>query len=203
MEGAKRQYSQRRNCLKLMEENKQKLLMHICCAPCSVYCVDKVRSENIEPVGFWYNPNIHPFTEYKMRKNTLVEYAKSIDLKLVVENEYGLRSFITNVYPEFDKRCSYCYNVRLEETAKYASENGFDSFTTTLLVSPYQNHDLICETALKMADKYNVKFAYYDFRTGFREGQDKARELGLYMQKYCGCIFSEEDRYKKKKKQKS
>ncbi len=184
-----------------MNNSNSKMLMHICCAPCSVYCIDKLRSENIEPVGFWYNPNIHPFTEYKMRKNTLVDYAKSIDLKLIVENEYGLRKFISAVYPDFDNRCSFCYRVRLEETAKYAHENGFESFTTTLLVSPYQNHELIIKTAEEMALKYDVKFAYYDFRTGFREGQDKARELGLYMQKYCGCIFSEEDRYKKKKKQ--
>lgn len=180
--------------------DNKKLLLHICCAPCSVYCISALRNEGIEPVGFWYNPNIHPFTEYKMRKNTLVDYAHKINLKLIVENEYGLRSFINGVYPDFDNRCAYCYNVRLDETAKYAAENGFESFTTTLLVSPYQNHELLCQTAEKAAKKYGVKFSYHDFRVGFREGQDTARELGMYMQKYCGCIFSEEDRYKKKRK---
>lgn len=182
---------------------KSDLLMHICCAPCSVYCIDTLRNSGTEPTGFWYNPNIHPFTEYKMRKNTLVDYASSIGLKLIVENEYGLRRFIEGIYPNFDNRCSFCYDIRLDETAKYASENGFSRFTTTLLVSPYQNHDLICETAYRAGQKYGVEFEYHDFRPGFRDGQDKARELGLYMQKYCGCIFSEEDRYKKKKKKKT
>ena len=92
-----------------------------------MYCISALRNEGIEPVGFWYNPNIHPFTEYKMRKNTLVDYAHKINLKLIVENEYGLRSFINGVYPDFDNRCAYCYDVRLDETAKYAAENGFES----------------------------------------------------------------------------
>lgn len=179
---------------------QSRLLMHICCAPCSVYCIDTLRAEGTEPVGFWYNPNIHPFTEYKMRKNTLVDYASKINLKLIIENEYGLRYFINNVYPDFDNRCEFCYRSRLFHTAEYASQNGFDRFTTTLLVSPYQNHELICDIAEEAAKANNVKFEYHDFRVGFREGQDKARELEMYMQKYCGCIFSEEDRYKKKKK---
>ncbi len=176
-----------------------KLLMHTCCAPCSIMCIDTLRREGIEPVLYWYNPNIHPMKEYKMRKNTLVEYAKVIDAKLIVENEYGLRGFIEGVYPDFDNRCGFCYRIRLEQTAKYAAENGFDSFTSTLFVSPYQNHDLLIKTARLAAEKYGVEFLYRDFRPFFKEGQDKARELELYMQKYCGCIFSEEDRYIKRK----
>ena len=163
-----------------------KTLLHICCAPCSITCIDTLRQEGIEPVGFWYNPNIHPFTEYKMRKNTLVEYAKSIDLKLEIENEYGLRRFIQGVYPDFDHRCGFCYALRFEETARYAAEHGFDQFTSTLFVSPYQNHELMRETCERMAEKYGVKYLHRDFSPRFREGQDKARELGLYMQKYCG-----------------
>lgn len=179
-----------------------KTLLHICCAPCSIACIDTLRQEGIEPVGFWYNPNIHPFTEYKMRKNTLVEYAKSIDLKLEIENEYGLRRFIEGVYPNFDNRCAFCYTLRFEETARYAAEHGFDQFTSTLFVSPYQNHALMREVAERAAEKYGVAYLHRDFSPRFREGQDKARELGLYMQKYCGCIFSEEDRYKKRPKKK-
>lgn len=175
-------------------------LLHICCAPCSIMCIDTLRQEGIEPVGYWFNPNIHPTTEYKKRKNTLVDYAKSINLKLVLEGEYGLRTFINGIYPNFDNRCEFCYRIRLEQTAKYASENGFDNFTTTLFVSPYQNHELMKKVAYETAEKYNVEFLYRDFRTYFKEGQDKAREMELYIQKYCGCIFSEEDRYKKRKK---
>lgn len=179
-----------------------KILMHACCAPCSVACVEALRQENIEPTAFWYNPNIHPVTEYKARKNTLTEYAAAVGMPLIMENEYGLRKFIEGVYPDFEKRCGVCYAMRLEKAASCAKENGFDGFTTTLLISPYQNHELICTIGTEAAEKYGVRFLYRDFRPLFRQGQERARELGLYMQKYCGCIFSEEDRYLKKKKNK-
>ncbi|MBQ7915590.1 MAG: epoxyqueuosine reductase QueH [Firmicutes bacterium] len=179
-----------------------KTLLHTCCAPCSITCVDTLRQEGIEPTAFWYNPNIHPLKEYKMRKNTLVEYAASIHMKVIMENEYGLRKFIEGIYPDFDHRCGFCYNIRLEAAAATAKEKGFDSFTTSLLISPYQNHELLRRVGEEMAEKYDIEFLYRDFRPRFREGQEMARELGLYMQKYCGCIFSEEDRYTKKKKEK-
>lgn len=178
------------------------LLLHICCAPCSVSCIKQLREEGIEPTGFWYNPNIHPFTEYRARKNCLIEYADSIDLSLVVEDEYGLRPFVQAVANNIDGRCAYCYAVRFEKTAQYAAEHGFDAFATTLTVSPYQNHPLIFEIGQKMGERYGVEFKPYDFSPRFREGQAEARESGLYMQKFCGCIFSEEDRYCKKKKKK-
>ncbi len=179
------------------------LLLHICCAPCSVACIEHLRADGIEPTGFWFNPNIHPFTEYKMRKNTLIDYAASIDLKLIVKNEYGLRSFVSAVAPNFEKRCAYCYYSRLAEAAACASENGCDAFTSTLLISPYQKHDLIREIAAEVSQQFSIPFFYRDFRPFFRSGQDKAREAGLYMQKYCGCIFSEEERYRKRKKRSS
>ena len=170
-----------------------KLLMHTCCAPCSVYCIDSLRKEEIEPTVYWYNPNIHPYIEYKTRRDTLKEYTKSINVEAIFQEEYGLDKFCKNVIGDLENRCmNYCYPIRLEQTAKYAKENGYDTFTTTLLVSPYQNHKGICEVAERIAKNYDLKFLYRDFRIGFREGQAKARELGLYMQKYCGCIFSEE-----------
>lgn len=175
-----------------------KLLLHTCCAPCSVYCIEHLRGEGIEPVAYWFNPNIHPFMEYKARRDCLIEYSKMIDLELIVSENYGLRDFCKNVSNDIENRCkNYCYRVRMEETAKYAKENGFDSFTTTLFVSPYQQHDVIKAVCEEMAEKYDVEFLYRDFRVGFREGQAKAKELGLYMQKYCGCMFSEEERYQK------
>lgn len=177
-----------------------KLLLHICCAPCSIMCIETLRNEGIEPVGFWNNPNIHPYTEYRMRKNTLVDYAKSIGLELIVHGEYGLRPFVRAVAEDIDGRCAQCYRMRMEAAAEYAAQNGFTHFTSTLFVSPYQNHELLRKTAEEAAKKYGVSFLYRDFRPYFREGQDRARELGLYMQKYCGCVFSEEDRYKKRKK---
>ena len=144
-----------------------KLLMHTCCAPCSIMCIDTLRKEGIEPVLFWYNPNIHPMKEYKMRKNTLVDYSKSIGAKLIIENEYGLRRFIEGTYPDFDNRCGFCYELRLDRTAQVAKENGFDAFTSTLFVSPYQNHDLLIKTAESVAEKYGVEFLYRDFRAYF------------------------------------
>ena len=175
-----------------------KLLMHTCCAPCSVYCIDSLRAEGIEPTVYWFNPNIHPYMEYKARRDCLKEYTKSIRVEAIFEEEYGLDSFCKNVVNSLNTRCiDYCYPVRLEQTAKYAKEHGYDTITTTLLVSPYQKHEELKQIAEKIAQKYGLNFLYRDFRVGFREGQTKARELGLYMQKYCGCIFSEEDRYKK------
>lgn len=175
----------------------KKVLLHTCCAPCSVSCVEPLRAENIEPVAFWYNPNIHPFKEYEARRDCLIDYAKQINMELIIDEEYGLKTFVKNVSDNIENRCSYCYYHRLEKTAKYASENGFDAFTSTLLASIYQNHELMIKYCNELAEKYGVEFLYRDFRPNFRDGNNKARESGLYMQKYCGCIFSEEDRYLK------
>jgi predicted adenine nucleotide alpha hydrolase (AANH) superfamily ATPase len=167
-------------------------------------CIESLRAEGIEPVLFWYNPNIHPYTEYKSRRDTLVTFAASLNLECIMHDEYGLRIFIAGLYaPEGNKscaapaRCAYCYKLRLTAAAKTAAERGFDAFSTTLLISPYQQHDLICEASKAAAEQNAVEFLYRDFRPHYREGQKKAREEGLYMQKYCGCIFSEEERYLK------
>lgn len=178
-----------------------KLLMHACCAPCSVYCVDTLRKEGIEPTIFWYNPNIHPYKEYEARKETLIIYSEKEKLNLIIEDEYGLDTFCKNVVNDLDKRCiNYCYPVRLRKTFEYAKENGYDAVTTTLLYSIYQKHEYIKMYCEKLSKEYDIEFIYRDFRLGFFEGHDKAIKLGLYMQKYCGCVFSEEDRYLKKKK---
>ena len=180
-----------------------KLLLHTCCAPCSVYCIEQLRKENIEPVLYWYNPNIHPFKEYEARRDTLIDYSKSIGVELIVEDVYGLDEFCKNVSDNLESRCtSYCYPVRLRKTFEYAKNNGFDTVSTTLLYSIYQNHDFIKQLCERLSEEYGIDFLYRDFRVGFWEGHDKAIESGLYMQKYCGCIFSEEDRYVKKIKTK-
>jgi len=175
-----------------------KLLMHTCCAPCSVYCIDSLREEGIEPTLYWFNPNIHPYIEYKQRRDTLKEYTENIEIKSIFEENYGLKDFCKNVIGDLDNRCvKYCYRIRLEQTAKYAKENGYEAFSTTLLISPYQNHEALKQIGEELAKKYKIAFLYRDFRVGFKEGQAEARKIGLYMQKYCGCIFSEEDRYRK------
>ena len=121
-----------------------KLLMHTCCAPCSVYCIQTLREEGIEPTLYWFNPNIHPYIEYKTRRDTLKEYTKTINIETIFEENYGLDEFCKNVIGDLENRCqNYCYKVRLEQTAKYAKENGYDTITTTLLVSPYQKNDIL------------------------------------------------------------
>lgn len=175
----------------------EKVLLHCCCAPCSVSCVEPLLNEGYNLSAFWFNPNIHPFKEYEARRDCLINYMEKLGVPLIVKEKYGLREFVKQVAGDIDNRCAYCYTSRLEETAKYASQNGFDGFSSTLFASIYQNHDLLIKAALELADKYNVKFVYKDFRPNFRAGNLKAKELGFYMQKYCGCIFSEEDRYTK------
>ena len=136
--------------------------------------------------------------EYKMRRDCLREYTKKVGVELILHEEYGLDDFCKNVSNDISNRCvNYCYPKRLGETVRYAAENGYDAFTTTLLVSPYQKHEELKKVCEKLAKDSGIEFLYRDFRVGFREGQAKAREAGLYMQKYCGCIFSEEERYQK------
>ena len=171
-----------------------KLLLHTCCAPCSVYCIKTLRKEGIEPTLFWYNPNIHPYSEYKARRDCLKAYAAEKQVELVLEDAYGLDEFCKNVAGRLTTRCEeYCYPLRFRKAFEYAKVNGYDTITTTLLYSIYQKHDKIAEIMQKMAKEYGIAFLYRDFREGWREGQDEARAAGLYMQKYCGCVFSEEE----------
>ena len=181
-----------------------KLLFHCCCAPCSLSCINSLSGEGITPELFWYNPNIHPFTEYKSRFDSLVQFAAEKNIRLETADEYGLLLFINAVYNEMENgpqgtgsRCKLCYQIRLEKTASFAAERGFKAFSTSLLVSPYQYHEAVRLAGQQAAIKYGIEFLYRDFRPLFREGQKQARSLGLYMQKYCGCIFSEQERYLK------
>ena len=175
-----------------------KLLMHTCCAPCSVYCIETLEKEGIVPDLYWYNPNIHPYTEYRARRDDLKEYAKNLNLNAIFEEDYGLDEFCKEAVKDLKGRCiNYCYPVRLKKTCEYAIEHGYDAVTTTLLYSIYQNHEFIKNYMEKLCKEYGLEFVYRDFRVGFWEGHQKAHDLGIYMQKYCGCIFSEEDRYSK------
>ena len=175
-------------------------LLHMCCAPCANQCIDVLAADGYAVTGFWYNPNIHPFTEYRSRRNCLREYTDSIGIKLLERDEYALRPFVREIADDIANRCVKCYEMRLFSAAQTAKENGFDSFTSSLFISPYQNHELMRETAERAAAEFGVDFLYRDFRPYFKEGQTFAREHGFYMQKYCGCVFSEEERYLKKNK---
>ncbi len=177
-----------------------KTLLHICCAPCANMCIDALRADGDAVTGYWYNPNIHPFTEYRARRNCLRDYAQTIGLPLIERNDYGLRPFVRAVAEDIDHRCVKCYEMRLISAARAAADGGFDAFTSSLFISPYQKHELLRQVAQRAAEAYGVEFLYRDFRPLFRAGQERARELGFYMQKYCGCVFSEEERYLKPNK---
>ena len=174
------------------------LLLHICCGPCSCYPEKVLREQGIEPTGYFFNPNIHPYKEWDMRLKAAEEFAARSEMKIITDKHYMLRDFLRRALAAEqveNGRCRMCYTWRLEETARYAAENGFDAFTSTLFYSIYQQHELMKETAEHFAKVYGVKFHYEDFRPGWQEGIDMSVEMGLYRQPYCGCIFSEEERY--------
>ena len=173
------------------------ILMHICCAPCANRPVAQLLDQGHQVTGYWYNPNIHPFTEYRARRNCLREYAAEIGLPLLERDDYGLRPFVRAVAADIDGRCGKCYEMRLFETARKAAEAGFDAFTSSLFISPYQQHERMADVAARAAAQFGVTFFYRDFRPLFREGQQFAPDHGFYMQKYCGCVFSEQERYLK------
>jgi predicted adenine nucleotide alpha hydrolase (AANH) superfamily ATPase len=172
-----------------------KILLHICCAPCSVYPVQELRRGGMSVTGFFYNHNIHPFQEYRMRLETVRKYAELAGLEVIFRDEYRLEEFLANVASDPEKRCLYCYSSRLEIAAATAVNLGFEAFSTTLLYSRYQKHDLIREIGENIAGKYGIRFHYDDFRRGWREGITLSRKMELYRQKYCGCIYSEKERY--------
>lgn len=179
-----------------------KLILHVCCAPCSTYTLNKLRQQDIDVTGYFYNPNIHPYREFKKRLDTLEEFAGQVDLPLEIERDYGLTEYLRKVVFHEKNRCGICYDMRLEKTAKHAAELGADAFSTTLLYSRYQNHESIAKIGREMADKYGVEFYYDDFREGWQEGIDKAIDMDLYRQPYCGCIYSEQERYDNRLKKK-
>lgn len=171
------------------------ILLHICCAPCTIYPLKVLRSQDIKVTGFFYNPNIHPYLEFKRRLNTLKDYSRQADLPVIYDETYYLRQFLRRVVGREDERCSLCYALRLKETAITAQKNRCDAFTTTLFYSRYQRHELIIKTAEDISKECGIPFYYHDFRLGWQEGIDKSKVLNLYRQPYCGCIYSEQERY--------
>lgn len=177
-----------------------KLLLHACCGPCSIYPSELLNSENVDFTLYFFNPNIHPYQEFKKRLRTLREFAEAEKIKLVVDKSYPLEEFLQNALNEPEKRCYYCYRARMRQTAKFAAENNFDAISTTLLGSPYQMHESIKEACFEAAEMYGVGFEYYDFKSGFFDGAEISKQRGMYRQSYCGCVMSERDRYEKKAK---
>ncbi|MBW6485932.1 MAG: epoxyqueuosine reductase QueH [Syntrophobacterales bacterium] len=182
----------------------KKILLHTCCAPCTLYPLRILREEGNEVQGLFYNPNIHPYREYKRRLDTLIAYAEQVSFKLLRDDDsYPFEDFLRQVVFHEDDRCRYCYRIRLSRAARTAREHDFDAFSTTLLYSRYQKHDLIRQIAEEEAKKQGVAFLYRDFREGWLEGVQVSQEMGMYRQPYCGCIYSEKERYYRSPKSKT
>ncbi len=172
-----------------------RILLHICCGPCAIYPVSVLRSENFAVHGYFYNPHIQPYQEFQKRLTTLESYAQSVELPLIVKADYDLQTFLREVAFRETNRCIYCYSVRLNSAASLAKKSRFDAFTTTLLYSRRQQHQLIVSIAEEASRKHGVAFLYRDFRSGWKDGQQRAKALGMYRQQYCGCIYSEMERF--------
>jgi predicted adenine nucleotide alpha hydrolase (AANH) superfamily ATPase len=175
-----------------------KLLMHICCANCSLYPLKSLLAKGVGVRGLWFNPNIHPYPEYRLRLDSLQRLQRLWDLDVEYMDQYSIDEFLRRIGSPDESRCTRCYTVRLEETARTAKKMNLDGFTTSLLVSPYQRFDAIVSVGREMAKRHSIPFHQEDFRAGYRGNVSLSGELGLYRQKYCGCIFSEKERGQKK-----
>ena len=172
-----------------------KLLLHICCAPCAAYPWQWFSERKFQVRGLFFNPNIHPYQEYQRRMQSLLDFQKQSGLPLICRDEYGLQEFVRQTAFREQERCRLCYHWRLQVSAVVARRGKFDAFSTTLLYSKFQKHKLIREIAESLARQEGIPFYYQDFRKGWKEGIALSRRMGLYRQQYCGCIYSEQERY--------
>ncbi len=174
---------------------EKKLLLHTCCGPCTIYPLDRLRSEKWTVRGFFYNPYIQPYRELRKRLESLQTFAESVEMPLITREDYDLEDYLRQVAFREENRCILCYSRRVDAAARLAGKSGFDAFTTTLLYSRLQNHELIHDLCRAAAKRCGVDFFYEDFREGWRVGQEEAKRLNLYRQQYCGCILSEKERF--------
>jgi epoxyqueuosine reductase len=172
-----------------------KILLHICCGPCSLFPLRTLRSAGHIVTGFFYNHNIHPYQEYIRRLNAAREMAERENLPLLVQDDYDLEGFLAAVAQSPQTRCAYCYESRLRATAATAVKLGFEAFSASLLYSRYQRHEEIRLLGEQIGRECGIPFFYEDFRPGWQEGIRLSKEMGLYRQQYCGCIYSEKERY--------
>ena len=189
-------------------ESPKKLLLHSCCAPCSSYCLEYL-SEYFEITDMFYNPNIYPSEEFYKRSGELERLINEMPLKNPVHFlpcSYEAQEFFEAVrglesLGEGSDRCRACFRLRLERAAKYAKENGFDFFTTTLSISPYKNAQLLYEISKELSSKYGIAFLPSDFKkkNGYKRSIELSKQYSLYRQDYCGCVFSQRESEQRRK----
>jgi len=173
----------------------KRLLIHSCCAHCAAYTVEYWRGQGCDVSALWYNPNIHPYTEHQHRLEAMQSLAEKMGLPLIMTSGYDIIDYFRGVVGHEAERCQYCFRLRLSKTAEIAREKGFDAFTTTLLISPQQKHELIKEVGEEAARESGVEFLYADLRKRYSDSRHITKPLELYRQQYCGCVYSEWERY--------
>ena len=171
------------------------VLVHCCCAHCSAYTIDYWRRQGYEASALWYNPNIHPYMEHQHRLEAMQSLAKILDFPLIITEGYDIIDYFRQVVGYEAQRCQYCFRLRLLRTAETALRMGFDAFTTSLLISPHQKHDLLLEIGDKLAQEKGIVFLYADLRKRYSDSRRITKPLNLYRQQYCGCVYSEWERY--------
>ncbi len=173
-----------------------KILLHICCGPCATYPFEILEGEEHQVDGYFYNPNIHPSTEYLRRRQAVEKLAEATSRKVIFCPRYDFEEFFRRIAGREGERCRSCYRLRLEETARAAVEGGYDGFTTTILISKHQDHQLAREVSQAAAAASGTRFLYRDFRDGWKRHWELTERHGLYKQQYCGCLYSEYERFK-------
>ncbi len=171
------------------------ILLHSCCAHCAAYTVDHWRQQGYEVSALWYNPNIHPYMEHQYRLQAMQSLAQEMNLALIVAEGYDMISYFRQVAGHESQRCQYCFELRLSKTAEIAHQMGFGAVTSTLLISPHQKHDLLREIGNKVVEERGIDFLYADLRKRYSDSRHMTKGLNLYRQQYCGCIYSEWERY--------
>ena len=171
------------------------ILLHVCCGPCLVYPARVLEGQGTDFTCYFFNPNIHPYREFKKRLNSFKELAEARNYSYIIDRDYGLKMLLRRVVFNEDRRCTLCYQMRLGNVAQQAAEKGLEGFSTTLLYSTYQNHSLIRTQAAKASECHSIPFVYHDFRVGWQQGIDESKGANLYRQSFCGCLFSEQERY--------
>lgn len=186
--------------IKKLNGKRPKLLMHSCCGPCSTECINRLK-DYFDITVIYYNPNIEPKSEYEKRKSEQIRFLNEVNIPLMdadYENElYRDKTKSLQNEPEGGARCSVCFLLRLEYTAKKAIENNYDYFTTTLTVSPHKNSQVINKIGERVGKEIGIKYLYADFKKkdGYKKSIEYAKEYNLYRQNYCGCLYSKEDVY--------
>ena len=171
------------------------VLVHSCCAHCAAYPIDYWRQQGYEVSVLWYNPNIHPYTEHQHRLEAMKSLAQQVDLPVIVNEGYDIIDYFRQVAGHESQRCQYCFRLRLSKTVEVAHQMGFNAFTTTLLISPHQKHDLLHEVGNELAREKGIDFLYIDLRKRYSDSRRMTKPLNLHRQQYCGCVYSEWERY--------